>query len=131
MSYPAITEILHEAKIDLETANDETLADALWEAFHRNLPDGVRFLEGFVQDFARGNQKRSLHIGDPNTPVAKQVNRLLGTDVARRICERKFGVVFGFYNCHAPVVAYSREDLALSFREQIMLQNGALASADC
>ncbi|HUC31582.1 MAG TPA: hypothetical protein VMR99_02770 [Candidatus Paceibacterota bacterium] len=134
MSYPAITDVLNERNIDLETADDEVLTEALWEAFHRDLPDGIRFVEKFANDFTAPSnvaKKRSLFVGDPNSPVAKQVNRLLGTDIARAVCERKLGVVFGFYNCHAPVVSYRREDLCLSLREQIKLQNGALASADC
>jgi hypothetical protein len=131
MSFPSIVGILKEKNIDVETANDESLADPLWEAFHRDTPEAILFLEGFAADLAKSGQKRLRHDGDPNSSLAKQVNRLLGTDIARRVCEQKLGVSFALLNCHSPIVAWRREDLSLSIREQIMLQNGVFASADC
>jgi hypothetical protein len=103
----------------------------LWEAFQRDLFEGITYLNGFVQELSSSQEKRLLRIEDPNSVLGKQLNRLLGPDIARSICEQKLAVAFGLYNCCAPVIAYRREDLALSLREQIELQNGVLASADC
>lgn len=75
--------------------------------------------------------KRILRIENPNSTLGKQIIRLLGTDIARDICQRKLGAQFGLYNCCGVVAAYRHNNLALSLREQIELQNGVLASADC
>jgi hypothetical protein len=131
MSYPSIAEIIDERKINLARANDQILTNALWEAFRRDLPDGGRYLNNLVQDLATTAEKRILRIEDPNSTVGKQLIRLLGTDIARGICEHKLGAQFGLYNCCGVVAAYRHNDLGLSLREQIELQNGVLASADC
>lgn len=131
MSYPSIVDIIEERKIDLAHANDETLTNALWEAFRRDLPDGTRYLNNIVQDLTHTKERRILRTENPNSTLGKQLIRLLGTDIARGICQRKLGAQFGMYNCCGVVAGYCGEDLRLSLREQIELQNGVLASADC
>jgi hypothetical protein len=131
MSYPSIASIIDERNIDLDHADEETLRNALWEAFRRDLPDGTRYLNDLVQDLSKASERRILRIEDPNSTLGKQLTRLLGADVARGICEEKLGAQFGLYNCCTVVAGYRRENLRLSLREQIKLQNGVLASADC
>jgi hypothetical protein len=131
MSFPSISEVIREQNIDLQVASDEVLDGAIFEALHRNLHAGFHYLEDMADDLLLGHEKRILKIEDPNSMLGKQIIRLLGGDVARGICEQRFGVAFGLYNCCAPVVARTREELNMSPREQIELQNGVLASADC
>jgi len=130
MSYPSITAVLKERHVDLDTASYTELEGVLLEAFRRNLPIGISYLQ---QVAARVKQagRRVLEPEDPNSSLGKQLIRLLGTDVARGIVEREFGVAFGLYNCCGVVAAPTREALVMNMREQILLQNGVLASADC
>ncbi len=130
MSYPSITAVLEEQHIDLDAATHAELEGVLLEAFRRNLPDGMSYLET-IGTQVKQTGRRLLEPKDPNSPLGKQLIRLLGTDVARGIVERELGVVFGLYNCCGVVAAPTRETLAMSMREQILLQNGMLASADC
>lgn len=46
------------------------------------------------------------------------------------ICEF-FRLTLGLYNCCGGVGAKKLGDLAMTAREQIMFQNGAIASANC
>lgn len=131
MSYPSIKDVLAARNIVLEDADDETLANAIYEALRRDLSNGVDYLTGMVKNLAGIKEKRILRVLDPNSPLGKQIIRLVGSDIARNILEQKLCVSFALYNCCAPVAAYRREDLAISYREQIELQNGFLASADC
>lgn len=130
MSYPSIKEIVNNQDIALETASKSRLEELLWEALGRDLPLGITFLGAQAED-VKNTGIRSLKTESPNSPLGKQLIRLLGTDIARHICEQKFGVAFGFYNCCSSVAAPTKELLDLSVLEQIKLQNGMLASADC
>ena len=136
MSYPSITSVLEERRVDLNTATQAQLEGALLEAFRRDLPDGMSYLKMMAAKVKQTGQ-RLLQPEDPNSPLGKQLIRLLGTDVARGIVGREFdsefGIEFGIglYNCCGVVMAPTREALAMNMREQIMLQNGVLASADC
>jgi len=124
MSYPSIKEV------DATALSVEEQKDVLWDAFQKDLPLGIQFLTEEAGK-VRANGERSLVANDPNSPLGKQVIRLLGTDIARSICEEKLGVAFGFYNCCGSVTAPSKGELKMSYLEQIQLQNGVLASADC
>jgi len=130
MSYPSITAVLDERRINLDTATQTELEGVLLEAFRRNLPNGMSYLKT-VAARVKQNGHRLLEPKDPNSPLGKQLIRLLGTDVARGIVEREFNIAFGLYNCCGVVAAPTREILAMNMREQILLQNGVLASADC
>lgn len=131
MSYPSIVSRLQLAGVlDLEEASENQLKTALLGALQTDLKLGMDYLRGLAAD-VKAAGKRVLKIEDPNSALGKQLIRLLGTDIARPICEDYFGVAFGFYNCCSVVAAPNRDGLALSIREQIMLQNGVLAHADC
>ena len=132
MSYPSITAVLEERHVDLDTATNTELEGALLEAFRRDLPDGMSYLTTMAARVKQTGQ-RLLQPEDPNSPLGKQLIRLLGTDVARGIVERELDIGFavGLYNCCGVVMAPTREALAMNMREQILLQNGVLASADC
>ena len=130
MSYPSITAVLEERHVDLDTATHAELEGVLLEAFQRNLPDGMSYLKTVAARVKQTGQ-RLLQPEDPNSPLGKQLIRLLGTDVARGIVESEFDIAFGLYNCCGVVAASTRNALAMNMREQILLQNGALASADC
>ncbi|MDB4940332.1 MAG: hypothetical protein JWO40_757 [Candidatus Doudnabacteria bacterium] len=130
MSYQSIVSVLDERGVDLDTASEGQMRSALFEAFQRDLPLGVAYL-GELAARTKASAAKILDPQDPNTALGKQITRLLGTDIARSICEAEFGVAFGLYNCCGSVAAPTRELLAMSPLEQIQLQNGALASADC
>lgn len=124
MSYPSIKLAVTEG---LSTEEQKEL---LWAAFQKDLPLGIQFLREQAEN-VRATGERILTINDPNSPLGKQIIRLLGTDIARGICEEKLGVAFGLFNCCAPVTAPTKKDLNMTYLEQIQLQNGVMASADC
>ena len=124
MSYPSIK------TVDPKVLTEEERTSALLAAFHKDLPLGMEVLETDVRELKKTGM-RKLVPEDPNSPLGKQIIRLLGTDVARGILEVHFGVAFGLYNCCGRVVARNREELRMTTTEQIQLQNGVLASADC
>ncbi len=130
MSYPSIVQKIREHRLLPEAISEGEARELIWEAVQTDLPDGIACLRGVAEEVKR-NGNRVMKIGDPNTPEGKQVLRLLGTDIARSIMEEKFGIQFGYYNCHVVVGAREVRDLILTAREQVMLQNGILASADC
>ena len=124
MSYPSIKHV------DPDMLTEREREQALLAAFRIDLPLGVTAIENDARE-VKQNGVRRLIVEDPNSPLGKQIIRLLGTDVARGVLERHYEVVFGLYNCCARVVAVNRESLAMTTTEQINLQNGILASADC
>ena len=124
MSYPSIKDV------DATILSKEEQKELLWSAFQKDLPFGMEFLRSEAEKVRR-DSVRSLVANDPTSPLGKQVIRLLGTDIARSICEEKFGVAFGFYNCCASVTARTKAELNLSYIEQIQLQNGVMASPAC
>lgn len=137
MSYPSIVNILAERGIDAEAATEASLRDALWDAFSRDLGEAVSWLRSLVAEMAKGRNP-VIRNEDPNAPLSRKVARLVGTDIARSIVCEKLGAEFGipdlaigFYNCHGVKVAASPKLLNMTAREQIMCQNGIIASADC
>jgi hypothetical protein len=124
MSYPSIK------NVDPDTLTERERESALLAAFRHDLPLGMAAIEKDAREVKRSGI-RKLVPEDPNSPLGKQIIRLLGTDIARSILEQHYGVAFGLYNCCGRVVAADRESLAMTTTEQIKLQNGVLASADC
>ena len=98
MSYPSIK------NVDPNTLTEQEREKALFAAFHADLPLGMAAIELDVTE-VKSNGNRKLVPEDPNSPLGKQIIRLLGTDVARGILERHHGVAFGLYNCCGRVVA--------------------------
>lgn len=130
MSYPSIGRIADDKGVDLQSADQPQIDSVFLEAFREDLDKGFTYLENLVSE-VREKSGRILKVEDPNSELGKQLIRLLGTDVARDILSRHFEVEFGLYNCCAPVCAPSADLLNMSPDEQLKLQNGALASADC
>ncbi|HEX9503688.1 MAG TPA: hypothetical protein VF974_05200 [Patescibacteria group bacterium] len=131
MSYPSIVHLCQERGIqDIRAIPEEVRHDLLWDAFHTDLPLGVAYLEDVAAQ-VRTTGGRVRKIEDPNSRLGKQIARLLGADVARRICSQKLGVAFAFYNCCVTIAAPDPQGLDINAIEQIELQNGVLASADC
>jgi len=104
--------------------------NALLAAFRADLPLGMAAIESDVQEVKQSGA-RMLVSEDPSSPLGRQIIRLLGTDIARNILARHYGVAFALYNCCSRVTAPNAEALAITTTEQINLQNGVLASADC
>lgn len=130
MSYPSIASILKGMELSPNSASPDQLKEALWQALSTDLSAGMNYLQTAATEcLAKG--ERILKVEDPNSALGKQLIRLLGTDVARELCSERLGVAFGFYNCCSPVIVPTADMLNLSIREQIQLQNGDLAHADC
>lgn len=130
MSYPSITPILEKSHLHLDSATDEQLQNALWQAFETDLSLGMEYLKKFAEN-VKNHSSSVLEILEPNSDLGKQILRLLGTDIARKIVEQKLGIYFGLYNCCVVKGALKKEDLDMTYKEQIQLQNGELAHADC
>ena len=130
MSYPSIKKILEEKGVDINSTSENELKEHLWDALRTDLKLGVDYLMNIAEE-VRSTGKKVLKPEDPNSELGKKLIRLLGTDVARDIMEEKTGIAFGFYNCCGVVGAIDREQLELTAKEQIMLQDGTIASADC
>ncbi|MEX0930562.1 MAG: hypothetical protein WDZ79_02665 [Candidatus Paceibacterota bacterium] len=126
MSYPSVSGHLNEMGVSLETASEDQLHDALLTAFQEDLPLGFARVCELVERFRAGNERRGQLELHPLSEEGKQLARLLGADVARRVLERHFAVSFGFYNCCRALVAGNRDDLAMSLREQIACQDPAM-----
>lgn len=124
MSYPSIGAILEEQGLTIKTAAPAQLKDVLWEALNRNLSIGIAYLSTFAEQVKTTGQ-RQLKIEDPNSPLGQQLVRLLGTDIARGICQERLGIQLGLYNCCAPVGAPIGGHLNMTIEEQISLQTGA------
>jgi hypothetical protein len=122
MSYLSINAVLEERGLDYQTAPEDDLYDALWEAVGRDLPLGRQWIERLAHD-VKTTGERIVRCEDPKTPLGQQVIRLLGTDVARLACTKKLGVPFLFNNCCGGASAPTQEQLGEpDIREQIKLQ---------
>lgn len=134
MSYPSITKILQREGIDdLGIINEARAEELLLEALETDLPEGVAYLHNMAHEALNSKTGRVMRSEKPDSKIGKQLIRLLGTPVAKRIVEAKImhGCVSALYNCCNPVVAVDKEKLKISAIEQIKLQNGELSSADC
>ncbi len=131
MSFPSIQECLEaEGVTDLEEASPDQLHRAYIAAFDKDLPLGMVWLRQKASHISGGDH-RHLFTEDPSSPLGRQLIRLCGADIARKHVSRELGVAIGFYNCCNVVVAPNADMLDMSDIEQIQLQNGVLASADC
>src|SRR5579871_2510570 len=113
MSYPSVVSILEEQGIAVETATNEQIKNVLLEAFHRDLGSGMAYLNHAAASVKKTG-RRFLRAEDPNSPVGKQLTRLLGADIARGIVEEHFAVAFGLYNCCGVTAASTREGLRMT-----------------
>ena len=130
MSYPSIAAILDSQKVNAEEASQEEMESCLYQAFEVDLNLGLAHLAALASRSLAASE-RILDIQNPNSDLGRQLIRLVGTNIARSICEKRLGVGLGLYNCCSVVVAPTRARLAMNPREQIRLQNGVLAHADC
>lgn len=102
-------------------------------AFSVNLPLGMEAIDQVVANRKNGSPKGPVNY-DPNSNVGKQIIRLMGAHVPRKLLESHHGVRFLFLNCCAPAV-YLEGEAFPSFDEQLQMQfdnqTGVTASADC
>ena len=88
MSYPSIKQVLADAEFSFENSSEEELNEMLFSAFQKDLPEGVSYLQEMAEEVKSG-EDRMLKIEDPNSKLGKQLIRLVGTNVARGIMEKK------------------------------------------
>lgn len=137
MSYPSVNMILAERNIDSATARETELRDVIWEALGRDLPDGVKWVRDLAYAATESNEA-VYRSEDPNSPLGRQITRVLGFDVPRSIAREKFAAEFGipglelaFFNCCGGGGGKIPGMLDISARMQIQFQDGTRASADC
>lgn len=130
MSFGSADAFLSEMGVTNATATDAQREEALWNAFWKELPAGMTYLENLAKK-ALETGKMALGIDGHTAQTIKDCQRLIGNTVPRGILERRFGVPFESYNCHYPITAPTRKDLKVTMQVQIDLQNGNLASVDC
>lgn len=130
MSYPSVAKIVKDRGLDLSTASDTELREAIWQALNTDLKDGIDYLAG-LSDEVKRTGKKVVRPENPESPLGKKIIRLLGTDIARQILSQKLGIQFAFYNCCCAVGAPTAEELKLSAREQIELQDETVATMHC
>lgn len=134
MSFQSVRNILEEKGLSFEDVAKKTKkeqAALLYEAFERDLSEGIEYVKDFVERFKKSGEGRFLFSEDPNSKLGRQLARLLGTDVCRLVLETHFGVRFGFYNCCNGVVAETKKNLKISLIEQIGFQSGNIPQLDC
>jgi len=102
-------------------------------AFQRDLPLGMNAISRIVAQ-AKSGSVRGPRNFEPGSDEGKQIIRLMGADVPRKLLEQLHGVRFLFLNCCAPAV-YLEGEAFPSFGEQLQMQydnqNGVTAFADC
>jgi hypothetical protein len=121
MSFPSVYVVLEERGLQLNEASEGDLESALWEAFGRDLPLGRTYLESLAEEAIELDDQVQRE-EDPTTLLAGQLMRLLGTDVARRVCEENLGVNFTFLNCCAPAASPKEKKVRVTARDQVILQ---------
>ena len=121
MSYPSLASVINEKEINVEAASPVILKNALWRTFTRDLSLGIAYLSEMART-VRKSGKRLLKVEKPDSPLGQQLTWLLGTDIAREVCEQRLDIAFGFYNDCAPVAALTHDDLQMNPLEQIKIQ---------
>lgn len=81
------------------------------EAHRKDVLRHERRGAGVVVDFA------------PDSAIGKQIMRLLGTDAARPLMEKRAGVRFGFANCCKVLASADERDVRFTPEEQIGWQS--------
>jgi hypothetical protein len=131
MSFPSVQPHLETSGVsDPRNATPDQLHTALIAAFRDDLPLGFAALVEQAEEVRR-TRGRMLVNTPPLSDAGRQLARLCGADIARAHMSQHLGVAIGFYNCCGVVMAPTEDELGMSDVEQIQLQNGQLAHADC
>ena len=130
MSFPSVAATLARQGVTVDQATEQQQATALLEAFTADLPLGMAFLDQLAGE-VRHSHSRQLRIENPSSAVGRQLIRLVGADIPRQLLEQHYGIALGLYNCCAIAAAPTSDRLQMTLTEQIKLQNGDLAYADC
>lgn len=123
MKVTTLHHILREKEINLEAASLNILQATLWRTFRKDFTLGVTYLEKLALEVKLSGQ-RIIRYEQPNSQLGRELAQLLGTDIAREICETRFDIAFGLYDECVPVAAPSRAELKMSPLEQIKIKSG-------
>lgn len=126
MAYSSLAAVISEKEINIEAASQSILQNALWRTFCRDFPDGIAVLKDLAHE-ARRTGQRIIRPQDSSSPQGLQLLKLLGSDVARAICEQRLQVALGLYHDCIPVAAPTPAMLEMTPREQILLQDPSLS----
>ncbi|MBD3270296.1 hypothetical protein GF376_02115 [Candidatus Peregrinibacteria bacterium] len=123
MSYPTAN------KLNPTTATEKEMI----EVFKSDLPLGWNILTDMVKKLKEGSEDHAWARRQPSSEEGKQLIRIFGYDVPRRVVEKHFDIKMGMLNCCKVVIASSEAALTphLTIEMQIKEQNGEHASADC
>jgi hypothetical protein len=130
MSFSSADTFLQDMGVTNATATDAQREEALWQAFWKELPEGMNYLQNLVNK-AKETGRMVLGIEGHTEQTIKDCQRLVGNTIPRGILEKRFGVPFESYNCHYPATAPARNLLTMSMETQIDLQNGNLSRVHC
>ncbi|MBM3271674.1 hypothetical protein FJY94_00075 [Candidatus Kaiserbacteria bacterium] len=128
MSLPSLTAIAQERGIaNIDMLTDDALEDLVAEAMRRDLPLAVEHLHRLSH-----GEDGAVSIEDPNSDLGRQLTRVCAGTILRGVASKRFchGKEITFYNCCSPSLG-PRPPRRTMLLEQIKLQNGAMASADC
>lgn len=128
MSLPSLTVIAQERGVaDVATLADDALEDLIAEAMRRDLPLAVQHLHALSH-----GEDGVLSIQDPHSDLGKQLIRVCAGTILRDVASKRFchGKEITFYNCCSPSLG-PRPPRRMMLLQQIGLQNGDMASADC
>lgn len=123
MSYPSIHAQLAIQGVTPKTATKDQMRKAFLAAFREDLPLGLAVVMRLINKLRDSGRKRVILSCDPNSPEGRQYARILGPDIPRQVLEHYHEVKLGFYNCCSGVAANNSDDLRMTMREQIEVQN--------
>lgn len=133
MSLPSIPAIQAEMGIKPgQFLNAEQLEDILVKAMRKDLPLACNYIHSLSHQVGQSPGGVDW-IENPNSPLGKQLIRMHASDAMRAVASKRIahGQPLTFLNCCKGKVGGPPPRLTDLMLEQIQLQDGTKASADC
>ncbi len=127
MSYPSLNRFYEQAGITPETATVSQHHSAYLAAFEHDLPLGMQHVRSLATRIKEGAPQSEITL-DPNSVEGKQLARLMGADVARKVLQQHFGVRFTFFNCCGVVAGDPKT--AEPSEEELLIKQARLQQAE-
>jgi hypothetical protein len=132
MSLPSIPAVAAEFGIDMALMRDADIERVLVESMRRDLPLAVAHLHRMAHLAIDTN---AIQYGneDPSSPLGKQLTRIFAGTVLRELAKKHFchNQELAFLNCCGPIVGPEKPDIIKLMMQQIQMQDGTIAFADC
>ena len=127
MNYPSLNRFYEQAGTTPERATISQHHAAYLAAFEHDLPLGMVHVRSLAASIKKGETHSEITL-DPNSLAGKQLARLVGADVARRVLQQHFGVRFTFFNCCG--VAADDPKTAEPSEEELLIKQARLQQAE-